>query len=261
MKKILTVAVCSALSISSLFASEVVKFDKKLIQERNNIGYKYEGEKLEYKIPDESTIPNNQFGDLIKYGKELVVHTYKHIGPEVKDKNMRYAGNNLSCQSCHLDAGTKEYSAPFVGIYGNFPQYRPRENVIGSLSDRINGCMERSMNGKPLPNSSKEMKAMEAYIYWLSQGVPVGAKVQGIGLAEVNRKMIQTTKADPVKGKAVYDVHCASCHGGNGEGIKNEGLANGYLYPPLWGKDSYNKGAGMYRTLKAMDFIKANMPL
>lgn len=29
MKKILTVAVCSALSISSLFASEVVKFDKK----------------------------------------------------------------------------------------------------------------------------------------------------------------------------------------------------------------------------------------
>lgn len=116
MKKILAVAVCSALSISSLFASEVVKFDKKLIQERNNIGYKYEGEKLEYKIPDESTIPNNQFGDLIKYGKELVVHTYKHIGPEVKDKNMRYAGNNLSCQSCHLDAGTKEYSAPFVGI-------------------------------------------------------------------------------------------------------------------------------------------------
>jgi thiosulfate dehydrogenase len=54
MKKILTVAVCSALSISSLFASEVVKFDKKLIQERNNIGYKYEGEKLEYKIPDET---------------------------------------------------------------------------------------------------------------------------------------------------------------------------------------------------------------
>ena len=32
------------------------------------------------------------------------------------------------------------------------------------------------MNGKPLPNSNKEMKAMEAYIYWLSQGVPVGAK-------------------------------------------------------------------------------------
>ena len=43
MKKILAVAVFSTLSISSLFASEVVKFDKKLIQERNNISYKYEG--------------------------------------------------------------------------------------------------------------------------------------------------------------------------------------------------------------------------
>lgn len=261
MKKILTVAVFSALSISSLFASEVVKFDKKLIQERNNIGYKYEGEKPEFKIPDESTIPNNQFGDLIKYGKELVVNTYKYVGPEVADKNMRYAGNNLSCQSCHLEAGTKEYSSPFVGIYGTFPQYGARGDSIGSLADRINGCMERSMNGKPFPLDSKEMKAMEAYMYWLSQGVPVGVKVQGSGLAEVNRKMIQTTKADPVKGKVVYDLQCASCHGANGEGIKNEGLANGYLYPPLWGKDSYNKGAGMYRTLKAMDFIKANMPL
>ena len=110
------------------------------------------------------------------------------------------------------------------------------------------------MNGKPLPNSSKEMKAMEAYIYWLSQGVPVGAKVQGIGLAEVNRKMIQTTKADPVKGKAVYDVHCAFCHGVNGEGIKNEGLANGYLYPPLWGKIATIKVLECTELLKAMDF-------
>ena len=60
MKKILTVAVCSALSISSLFASEVVKFDKKLIQERNNIGYKYEGEKLsiKFQMKVESQITN-----------------------------------------------------------------------------------------------------------------------------------------------------------------------------------------------------------
>ena len=50
MKKILTVAVCSALSISSLFASEIVKFEKKVIQERNNIGYKYQGEKLSIKF-------------------------------------------------------------------------------------------------------------------------------------------------------------------------------------------------------------------
>lgn len=255
MKKVIVIAGLTALCVSSLFS-----FDAKELKERSNNGYKPDA-KMEYKIPDIKDLPDNKYGELVKYGKELIVHTSKYIGPEVEDPKMRFAGNNNQCQNCHLDAGTKAYSAPFIGTFAAFPQYRPREDKIGTLADRINGCMERSMNGKPLPNSSKEMKAMEAYIYWLSQGVPVGAKVQGIGLAEVNRKMIQTTKADPVKGKAVYDVHCASCHGENGEGIKNEGLANGYLYPPLWGKDSYNKGAGMYRTLKAMDFIKANMPL
>ena len=255
MKKIITIATLSALCASTLFA-----FDGKVLKERSDTGYSYEG-KIEYKIPDEKTIPNNQFGDLVKYGKELIVNTSKHIGPEVDDPSMRFSGNNLQCQSCHLDAGTKEYSAPFVGTFAAFPQYRPRENVIGSLSDRINGCMQRSMNGYPLPVNGKEMKAMETYMFWLSQGVPVGASVEGRGLAKIDRKMIKTTAADPEKGKIVYDLQCASCHGSNGEGIKNEGRANGYIYPPLWGEDSYNKGAGMYRVLKAADFIKSNMPL
>ena len=38
--------------------------------------------------------------------------------------------------------------------------------------------------------------------------------------------------------------------------------ANGYTYeyPPLWGNDSYNNGAGMNRVITAAQFIKANMP-
>ncbi len=257
MKRFMVIATLSAFCASSLFA-----FDGKVLKERSNTGYKHEG-KLEYKIPDEKTIPNNQFGDLVKYGKELIVHTSKYIGPEVEDSSMRYAGNNLQCQSCHLDAGTKADSAPFIGTSAAFPQYRPREDAIGTLAERINGCMQRSMNGYPLPVAGKEMKAMEAYMFWLSQGIPVGAAnaVEGRGLAKIDRKMIKKQAADPVKGKIVYDMHCASCHGDNGEGIKNEGRANGYLYPPLWGDDTYNKGAGMYRVLKAADFIKSNMPL
>ena len=34
-------------------------------------------------------------------------------------------------------------------------QYRGRENKIGTLEERINGCFERSMNGKKLPVESK----------------------------------------------------------------------------------------------------------
>jgi len=34
-----------------------------------------------------------------------------------------------------------------------------------------------------------------------------------------------------------------------------------YTYPPLWGPDSYNDGAGMHRVITAAQFIKGNMPL
>ena len=37
--------------------------------------------------------------------------------------------------------------------------------------------------------------------------------------------------------------------------------AKGYLFPPLWGPDSFNNGAGMHRVLTAARFIKARMPL
>ena len=33
------------------------------------------------------------------------------------------------------------------------------------------------------------------------------------------------------------------------------------MFPPLWGPDSFNDGAGMHRVLTAARFIKARMPL
>jgi thiosulfate dehydrogenase len=247
--------------LATFFSSNVLAFDKKELQKRSERGFVKP--KMEYVVPDMKDLPDNEYGKLVKYGKELIVHTYKYIGPEVEDVSMRYAGNNNACQNCHLDAGTKKYSAPFVGTFGEFPQYRPRENGIGTLSARINGCMQRSMNGYSLPSEGKEMKAMKAYMHWLSQAYPVGgAKLDGRRLTKVDRKMVKTTKADVVNGQKVYEMQCASCHGANGEGVKNPGRANGYTFPALWGTDdTYNKGAGMYRILKSADFIKANMPL
>jgi thiosulfate dehydrogenase len=32
-------------------------------------------------------------------------------------------------------------------------------------------------------------------------------------------------------------------------------------FPPLWGPDSYNNGAGMTRVLTAAAFVRHNMPL
>jgi thiosulfate dehydrogenase len=37
--------------------------------------------------------------------------------------------------------------------------------------------------------------------------------------------------------------------------------AKGYLFPPLWGPDSFNDGAGMHRLIASASFIRATMPL
>ena len=240
---------------SGLFALDVAELNK-----RADKGFKPIVVK-DWVKPDESTIPNNLFGDTVRYGKALVNETYKYIGPEVADKKMRYAGNNFACSTCHQEAGTKKWSAPFMATMPNFPQYRNRDETIGSIEGRINGCMERSMNGKALPEDGKEMRAIVTYMHWLSQGVPVGAKVSGAEFPQVDRKMIMSRAADPIAGKKVYMEHCASCHGQNGEGVKREGKANGYEFPALWGKDTYNTGAGMFRVIRAADWIVANMPL
>ena len=34
---------------------------------------------------------------------------------------MRYAGNDLACQNCHLKAGLQAFAAPFVSTFATFP--------------------------------------------------------------------------------------------------------------------------------------------
>jgi thiosulfate dehydrogenase len=211
-------------------------------------------------IPNVDELPDDAWGRAVRLGRDLTVATYAHIGPEVADPARRYAGNNLSCQSCHLDAGTKQFGLPFVGVFGDFPQYRPREGAVGTIEGRVNGCMARSMNGKPLPLDSAEMKAFVAYIKFVSTGRPVGAKTEGRGSGGIPEL---TRPADVDRGKIVYAENCVACHQADGQGMRRgvAGDAKGYEFPPLWGPDSFNNGAGMNRLIAAANFIHSNMPL
>ena len=100
----------------------------------------------QWKSPDIGTIGDDPFGKLVKYGHALFTNTANEIGPAVSDPARRFAGNNLACQNCHLQAGTQPYAMPMTGVWGQFPQYRAREGAVDTLEERINGCMERSMN-------------------------------------------------------------------------------------------------------------------
>jgi thiosulfate dehydrogenase len=205
------------------------------------------------------TLPAGAYKDAVVYGQKLFNQTYNVIGPEVSDPKMRYSGNNLSCQSCHLQGGTQRFAIPMTGIYGLFPQYLAREDEVRTLEERIEGCMERSMNGRVLPLGGKEMKALLSYIQFLSVNVPVGKPLQGRGTPNLP---LLTRAADPKRGAAVYEQYCAMCHQSDGRGQRKGpvGDAQGYVYPPLWGPDSFNDGAGMHRLIASASFIRANMP-
>lgn len=203
-------------------------------------------------------IPQGEAGDLIRYGALLVTDTHAQLGPDVKNEKMRFSGSTLNCTSCHLDSGTKQFGLPWMGVSQAYPQYRGREDQVQGLEPRINGCFERSLNGKALPVDSKEMKAMVAYMDWLSKDMP--AKVAGLGTPKVEAP---PRKADLHNGEQAYDRFCMSCHGKDGNGYQSlsAGSSGSHVVPALWGASSYNNGAGMNRLLTTAAFIQGNMPL
>ena len=191
----------------------------------------------------------------VLYGEALIRRTYAYVGPDVANPDMRYAGNHLACSSCHLDAGRKRYGLSLIGAANAYPRDMARENETRTLTQRINGCFERSMNGHALPGDSPEIAAMIAYIGFLSESAPEG--MDGRGAPSLP---LPDRAADPIRGAEGYATHCAVCHGADGLGVRKGNGEEGYLYPPLWGADSFNDGAGMHRIIKAAGFIRANMP-
>lgn len=201
----------------------------------------------DYVVPSDTDIPNEPNADQIFYGKRLLNET-KALMP---DK----VGSHMNCNSCHVEQGKKPHGAPYINTVNSFPQINPRAERMFSLEDRINGCMQRSMNGKPLDDDSDEMQAMIAYMKWLAQDVPHGGRVEIDNSGPIDMSLVP----DPVRGARIYAEQCAACHGAKGEGKRD---ASGTMaFPPLWGEESFNLGAGMARTYKAAAFIKYNMPM
>jgi thiosulfate dehydrogenase len=202
--------------------------------------------------PDSNSIPNDEYGDLISYGKKLISHTSRYIGP--RGSISKYA-NGMNCQNCHLDAGTRAWAGNFGAVAALYPRFSDRRGSHETINQRITDCFERSMNGKAPDSNSREMKAMNAYISWLGKDVTKGKKPAGAGLEILT---FIERPADPQRGKILYQQKCQSCHGLNGEG-QPDSIAE-YRYPPLWGDHSYNTAAGLYRLSKFAGFIKDNMP-
>ncbi|MEP6558443.1 MAG: c-type cytochrome [Burkholderiales bacterium] len=197
--------------------------------------------------PLPEAIPEGPYGDAVRRGHDIFVNT------QVNAK--AFVGNGLNCVNCHLDAGRKAGAAPLWAAFPMFPAYRDKNHKVNSMEDRLAGCFTFSMNGKPPAYDSPEMVALVTYSAWLATGASLGTELPGRGYPKLEQSELAP---DATRGVAAFEARCAICHGADGQGLKQGGA---YAFPPLWGAQSYNAGAGMHNVATAAAFIRANMPL
>jgi thiosulfate dehydrogenase len=195
------------------------------------------------------------------YGKHIVAQTTEVLGPDVADFNMRSMDSRLACASCHIGAGAEAGNLSLAVAMTKYPRLSPRSGGNETIQDRINGCMTRSMNGRALKLDSPEMMAMVTYIRFLSErDAAMGAAQKKAHEAPAFKT--PNRKADLEAGGHVFGQRCAACHGKEGAGLAaSTRPVDGYVFPPLWGGNSFNEGAGLHRVLTAAKFVKAKMPL
>ena len=214
-----------------------------------------------YQLPDLATMTPSA-----ARGKELIHSTYKYLGAEsvYRAVNGRpYVGNKLACTNCHMQDGTQPNASPFVVIAKKYAPpglYNPRGNILMDVPNRVNGCFERSLAGEAIPRDSQWMLDIVAYIDFLATGIQPGytfKQVPGQSFPDVN---LLTRAADPARGASIYMQRCASCHLSNGQGVWLYDQKR-YLYPAVWGNDSFGlmSGAGRLATLTTL--VWGIMPL
>lgn len=231
----------------AIMAIAVFKTDKQITPKTTPTANK------DWQAPNLSTVPTGKEGDEIRYGRELISHTAKYLGPK---GSVAAISNGMNCQNCHLDGGSKLLANNYSGFMASYPKLSNRSGHVEPASERVTECFERSLNGEAPKANSREMKAILAYMQWVGQGVKKGEKVAG---RATERLPFMDIAASPAKGQPVYVAKCQVCHGANGEGML---AADGktYVNPPLWGKNSFNDGAGMHRISNLAGYVKNNMP-
>ena len=231
-------------------------------------GFEYKnataGEEVQFspKKMNNSTLPENENRrELIKYGRELFANTSKEMPNHT-------GSTRMSCAHCHGGGdmptatgmvGQDIDMIPLVGTAAGYPEWTGRTQRMRDMRQRIMGCFLRSMDaansedGVPAYDS-KEIQAMETYMVWLNKGTP-SQRVpywRHIEKPEGDEK-VPVPEVNPVRGAELYLQNCASCHGKDGQGTEGQ-------YPPLWGNNSFNDGAGMGRMYTSAGFIREAMP-
>ncbi len=187
--------------------------------------------------PDDAPAP---IRDAVLLGYDIMLDTGSYARP--------YVGNQLTCSNCHFRGGLTQQGISLVGVAAVYPKFRSRTQYATDLVARTTECFERSMNGHAPPPNSREMQALQAYYAWISREIPIYSKVPWLGVKIVK----PDREPDRAAGEVIYRARCSVCHGADGQGTSQA--------PPLWGRQSFNDGAGMAKVPMLASFVFANMP-
>jgi thiosulfate dehydrogenase len=215
--------------------------------------------------PLADTIPGDPVrAALVREGFRMFIQTKRYAA--------RFTANDLSCGHCHVNAGQREKALPVVGISTVFPEYNKRSVREFTLADRITGCFLRSMNGSAAPAMlaahdpvaaeaevarSREVRAISAYIDWLSEGYAPGDSLPWRGLNTIGEdSLLAVDRLDSARGAGIFMERCSNCHGEDGQGVAIGDIRAG----PLWGPASWNDGAGAARVYTLAGMIRHMMP-
>ncbi len=193
-------------------------------------------------------LPTGPLGQAVQHGHAMIMN------PDADPDMKTYVGNALSCANCHTEGGDNDHPGNFRFTASRYPSYSKRENAVITLEDRIANCFMRSMNGMRPETDSRVVVDMAAYIAWLDRGKPIMAPPPPAPPDPYKAMLHAAGRADVLAGAGLYKERCAACHGATGAGVAGS-------FPPLWGPDSYNAGAGLANVSKLARWVKGNMPL
>jgi len=177
----------------------------------------------------------------VQMGYNILHDTHKYAPNHV--------GNELDCTNCHFNAGMDKDTLSLVGVGAVFPRYIPMAKRAITLAELTNMCFMRYLNAKPLTVDSNEMTAILTYYQWISNGIPIYAKVPWLGMEPIQSGHQPNKQA----GQQVF-AQCSPCHGQQGQGRLPSGA------PPLWGNGAFPAGPGMGRVDVLAAFVHRFMP-
>lgn len=193
-------------------------------------------------------------GAVVK-GCNLMTETQKHVrGPIARQWR-----TDLTCQSCHLDAGDKSHAGSIAHAAVVLPHMYTAVNQPIRFDRRVLLCFGNSLNWYDLGLDAQEITYINIYANWLAQKnrLVIGRLPEGRGMPLVYDAMGRGSSF--LAGEHVYKAYCEPCHGKNGLGGAGP-VFNGREPAPLAGPHSFSAAASTADPYRFAGFVYANMP-